>query len=193
MFLLDASGSITSSNFQLELQFIVEFAKHYVISPSNVQIGVITFNSRVYEHFAMNDYQDINSLTNAIMSIPYTSGGTRTDIAIEYVIRNGFTSLKGDRTSAPNFLIVISDGHSNVPSSTKQAATHLHSAQINTFAVGVGSVNLQELTYIASSSTNHVLTVRNHLELRLPLRQIRCRKSDKTFCFYIELLDNYLI
>lgn len=176
LFLLDASGSIQASNFQLELQFIAEFAKHYVISPTNVQIGVMTFTTTVYDHFAMNAYHDINTLTKAIMSVPYTSGGTRTDIALEYVIKNGFTLSKGDRSSAPNFLIVISDGHSNKPALTQMAARHLHTAHINTFAVGVGSVNLVELTYIASSSTNHVMTVRNHLELRLPLKQIRCRK-----------------
>ncbi|CAC5407784.1 COL6A [Mytilus coruscus] len=180
VFLLDESGSIGTRNFDIELKFIAEFAKHYTIGPNDVQMGVISFTTRVTEHFTLNDYANINDLTRGISSIHYHGGGTRTDLAIDYALKNSFSSGNGARSNVPHFLIVISDGNSNYPHLTDAAAARLHKTNINIFAVGVGSVNLVELNTIASSRTNHVLTVHSHLELNLPLKAIRCRKYNFT-------------
>ncbi|CAG2200987.1 unnamed protein product [Mytilus edulis] len=176
VFLLDESGSIGTHNFDIELNFIAEFAKHYTIGPNDVQMGVITFNTQVTEHFTLNNYANINDLTRGIRSIHYHSGGTRTDLAIDYVVQNSFSPGSGARSNVPHFLIVISDGNSNYAYRTNAAAARLHQTNINTFAVGVGTVNLVELNTIASSRTNHVFTVNTHLELKIPLKAIRCRK-----------------
>jgi hypothetical protein len=53
---------VGSSNFQTELQYVAEFAKHYVIGPNNVQIGIVTFANFVRNEFEMNTTKNNYSL-----------------------------------------------------------------------------------------------------------------------------------
>ena len=175
VFLLDSSGSIGAEHFKKELGFIAEFAKHYVIGPTNVQIGIVTFTSKVRNEFNMNTYKNINDLEREVMQISYEGGPTRTDEGLRYVRMNSFKSSSGDRNNVPNVLIVITDGLSNDRLSTYTESSLLHSTtHIETFAIGIGThISRTELNEIASSA-NHVLLVSDHLNLHLPLREIRC-------------------
>jgi collagen type VI alpha len=175
VFLLDSSGSIGSGHFKKELEFIAEFAKHYAIGPNNVQIGIVTFSANVRNGFNMNTYKNINDLEREVMHIRYEGQSTHTGEGLRYVRMNSFKSSSGDRNNVPNFLIVITDGHSNVPIHTSTEASVLHSTtNIETFAIGIGrNISRTELNEIASSA-NHVLLVSNHLNLNLPLQEIRC-------------------
>jgi hypothetical protein len=59
VFLLDRSGSVGKSAFQTELQFIAEFAKHYVIGPRNVQIGVLS-PAAVVKLFSLTNFNAVD-------------------------------------------------------------------------------------------------------------------------------------
>jgi len=52
----------------------------------------------------------------------YHSGGTRTDLALNYVEANSFRNAAGDRPGVRNILIVMTDGWSNLPAETVIAA-----------------------------------------------------------------------
>lgn len=172
---MDTSGSIGNRYFRKELGFIAEFAKHYVIGPNNVQIGIVTFSSNVRNVFNMNTYTNINDLEREVMHINYEGGSTHTGEGLRYVRMNSFSSSSGDRNNVSNFLIVITDGRSNNAVSTSTEASVLHNTtHIETFAIGIGThISITELNAIASSA-NHVLLVSDHLNLHLPLREIRC-------------------
>jgi len=90
MFLLDASGSVGSSNFAQELQFVSSFAAHLPIGVNDIQIGVTTFSTLTHPQFNLNNYHDSASLIHAILHIPYQSGGTNTGEAITYVAQHNF-------------------------------------------------------------------------------------------------------
>ncbi|XP_071160140.1 matrilin-4-like [Mytilus edulis] len=113
VFLLDESGSVGTRNFDIELQFIAEFAKHYTIGPNDVQMGVISFTTLVTEHFTLKDYANINDLTRGITSIHYHGGGTRTDLAIDYAVQRSFSPGSGARTSFQNNEELIQDRNEN--------------------------------------------------------------------------------
>jgi Mg-chelatase subunit ChlD len=131
VFLLDRSGSVGKSAFQTELQFIAEFAKHYVIGPRNVQIGVVTFSGSPTKVFDLKSIHDINELEKKLMNIKYIFNGTHTSTALKFVRENSFSTAAGDRPNVPNFLIVITDGKSRPAKfNPKIEAAILHATNI---------------------------------------------------------------
>ncbi|KAJ8314221.1 hypothetical protein KUTeg_008782 [Tegillarca granosa] len=162
MMLLDSSGSVGSANFQKQLKFVQSVANSFDIGQGDVHMGVVTFSTAPHPQFKLIDYQTKNSLINAISKIPYQSGSTHTDSAIDYLLKHSFTSQNGDRSDAPNIAVIITDGQSNNRQATIKEANMLHNRGITTVAIGIGSgINRLELEAIAS---NHslVFTVANY-------------------------------
>ncbi|XP_076078115.1 uncharacterized protein LOC143048353 isoform X3 [Mytilus galloprovincialis] len=176
VFLLDRSGSVGAANYRHGLNFIKDFAKHYKIGPQNVQIGVVSFSGSATEEINMKQYTKIHDLNTAIDNITYPSqhSGTHTSTALQYIRENGFTNKSGDRPHVPNFLVVITDGNSRPAEfyPDKEAAK-LHQTNIETFVIGIGNIDPSELRLIGTDD-KHVYTVKDHLDLHIPLRHIRC-------------------
>ena len=152
-FVLDESGSVGYSNYQLMKQFARDIANSFTIGPNDVQIGLLSYASSYTFRFYLNTYSTKTSLLNAISSIPYNSGGTNTAGALNAVRQYGFTASAGARPSSqgiPRVVIVVTDGESNSFSATVSAANALHSAGIISFAVGISGADVTELNAIAS-------------------------------------------
>ena len=161
VFLLDSSGSVGTSNFQKQKDFVAHFAQSFDIGPRNVQIGVVTFATTPHNEFNLNTYHNKHDTVNAINHIGYHSGGTRTDTALKYIEANAFKPQTGDRAGVANILIVMTDGKSNQPTLTRQETVKLHKLNIKVFAIGIGSgVDKTELGLIASDA-KHVFQVQN--------------------------------
>lgn len=95
VFLLDASGSVGSTNFQKVKDFVHDMMNSFNIGPTAVQVGVDTFQSNVKSEFNMNKYSDRPAIQNAINNIQYTAGGTHTGEAIRFVRSDSFSSAAG--------------------------------------------------------------------------------------------------
>nr|XP_022328103.1 uncharacterized protein LOC111127294 isoform X1 [Crassostrea virginica] len=177
VFLLDASGSEGSRHFNEQLNFVSTFAKEFDIGPSNVQISVVSYSTRVMENFNLKRYPNKADLINAIHRIPYLSGSTHTSEAINFVRQHSFTPGAGDRPPVTDVLFVVTDGQSISPTNTKHAADLAHQAGIKTFAIGVGSsISKQELQNIASDPQHvfHVSTFDALHQLQSELRNKTC-------------------
>lgn len=158
---MDSSVSVGSTNFEKQKNFVASFAESFDISPFSVQIGIVTFASTPNNEFNLNTFQTKADTINAIYTISYQYGGTRTDLGLKYAAENSFTTPSGDRTGAINILIVITDGYSNQPELTRQEATKLHQMNIKVFAIGIGTgVDKTELGYIASGA-EYVFQINN--------------------------------
>ena len=161
MFLLDSSVSVGTTNFDKQKNFIADFAGTFDIGPNAVRVGVVTFASAANNEFTLNAFQNRDETINAINSIEYIFGGTRTDLALKYATENSFTVASGDRPEVPNILIVITDGKSNEPELTRQESDILHQLGVKVFAVGIGTgVDDTELGHIASSE-QYVFKIEN--------------------------------
>ena len=158
---MDSSGSVGTTNFQKQKQFVAKFAQSFTIGPRNVQIGVVTFATRVHNEFNLNTHHTKSSLVNAINSIHYNSGMTYTHTALQYVERNSFTRAAGDRPNVANILIVMTDGRSTQHAQTIAETAKLHRMNMKVFAIGIGSgVDRGELGHIATDA-KHVFLVNN--------------------------------
>ena len=153
IFVLDSSGSIGRSNFQLIRNFVSNVIIHSDIGPDKTRVGVVQFSTSASVHFHLNTHLTKSSLLDAVANIPYTGGQTDTAAGINLSIQL-FNTTFGARprsSGIPRIAIVLTDGRSNVPQQTIAAAERSHAANIISYAVGLGRrINIMELNTIAS-------------------------------------------
>ena len=152
VFVIDTSGSIGFSNFQLIREFTANISTELISSSPNSAVGVILFASSAYVHFNLRTYTTLNALLSAIYNLPYSSGGTDTDEALRLLLTTAQNGVLGLRNDSSKVAIVITDGHSSNHYATLSAAAALHASNIfDVYAVGVGGADRNELEAIASS------------------------------------------
>ena len=152
MFVIDASGSIGSSRFQLIREFTANIVANVVGSSPQSRVGVILFESNAHIQFDLRDHTSLNTLLPAINpGLPYSGGGTDTAEALTLLLSSSQNGALGIRNGVANVAIVITDGRSNSRSATLSAAASLHAANLfDVFAVGVDGADISELNAIAS-------------------------------------------
>jgi len=112
IFVVDESGSIGATNFDLMKNFLSRLVSRLGIESGNTRVGLITYSSAVGTGFNLSDYHTIASVQSAISSLHYPGGGTNTGAALTYVRTTMLTSAAGDRGNVPNVVVVLTDGHS---------------------------------------------------------------------------------
>lgn len=179
-FVLDASRSIGSSNFVLELEFVKEFLDVFKINPSSARVAVVMFGNRVYDEHVINfdSHTSKKDTLDAVLGLTYMNGNrTETGAAIDYMIDNFVPHF---RPHAAHIGIVITDGKSQNWQFTEETAQKAREAGITTVAVGVGKVgpdlDQKELDDIAGDASR-VITADNYAqlnEIREKLLDITC-------------------
>ena len=153
IFVVDGSGSVGSTNFQITLDAIATLSAQYQIGPQAVQVGVIVYSGSPSPRIELNQYSTASALMSAIQSISYPSGSTSTGAAITYAHTNGFASSFGARpqgTGVARVLIVATDGQSGDDVKLPSDAARMDG--INIFSLGIGQgANPVELLDIADS------------------------------------------
>ncbi|KAH9491828.1 Cartilage matrix protein [Bulinus truncatus] len=175
---IDSSGSIGSSNFQIVRSFVETLVVSLLSSSRDIRVGLILFDQRVEFDFGLNTYSTIEKIREAIQGMKYLGSGTRTDLALNYISDNNlFSEEAGGRPDAPDIVVIMTDGQSNHPSATKLAAEKLKKTGVKTMAVGItDSVDKEELEILASSP-DYVLLVDDFsllLNFLLPLVTKTC-------------------
>ncbi|XP_055859894.1 uncharacterized protein LOC106073120 [Biomphalaria glabrata] len=148
---LDASSSIGLKNWTYLTQTAGDIITRF---PVGVRFAVITFNVRANKIFDLNTYITSSDVYNAVLKIPYVHiSGTHTHRALEMVITDQmFSRERGGRDEAYDVVIVITDGRSNFPNKTYEAASELKKLGITIMSIGVGKeISMTELQGMASS------------------------------------------
>uniref|UniRef100_K1PMT3 Collagen alpha-1(XII) chain n=1 Tax=Magallana gigas TaxID=29159 RepID=K1PMT3_MAGGI len=123
----------------------------FQIGPNDVRMASVTFSSAVHDTFQFSEYNSVESLRNRVLKIPYDSGGTNTQLALQYA---RVTSFSYARSGVSKIAVVITDGKSNSKPKTLDEAEKLRNSGVIIFSVGVGSgVDRTELEGMASKST----------------------------------------
>jgi len=118
VFVLDESGSIGSTNFELTKSFLSQIVSRLDIDNGNTRVSLVTFSTHVGFSLDLNTHVTVRAVQAAISSLRYTGGGTDTAAALAYVRTTILTSSAGDRRDVPNVVVVLTDGHSGDPSAT---------------------------------------------------------------------------
>ena len=152
VFVIDTSGSIGSSHFQLIREFTAKISAELIRNSPRSAIGVILFDSNARIQFTLQTYTSLSSLLSAINNLPYSGGGTDTAEALQLLLSTARNGVLGLRNDSSKVAIVITDGRSSSSSATLSAAAALHTSNIfEVYAVGVDGADLTELEGIASS------------------------------------------
>ncbi|XP_022080169.1 uncharacterized protein LOC110973572 [Acanthaster planci] len=166
VFVMDSSGSVTSSNFELMKNFVLEVVDFFDIGPDRTRVSVIRYASDASIQFSLNKYTDKTLLKQAIQRIEYSGGGTQTVTALNLMESQSFLEGNGARPAnqgLPRVAVVITDGQSQGPQAVAIPADRAREKGITLFAIGVtSSVNDDELNAIANKpSETYVFHVDN--------------------------------
>ena len=112
VFVVDESGSISYSNFGLMKSFLSRLVGRLDIDSGTTRVGLVTYSTTTRHRFDLNTYSSVASVQSAISKLYHTRGLTDTAGALSYVRTLMLTSSRGDRRSADNVVVVLTDGRS---------------------------------------------------------------------------------
>jgi len=124
VFVVDESGSIYVTNFELAKSFLAHLVGRLDIDSGSTRVGLVTYSSAIGSSFNLNIYSTISSVQAAILSLSYTGGATYTADALAYVRTTMLTSAAGDRSNVPNVIVVLTDGQSQDAADTQVCRMH---------------------------------------------------------------------
>ena len=107
IFLLDASGSVGTSNFQKMKNFVSTLVMSMQVGSNSVRVGVMTFSSTPSVIFHLDQYYDPNVMVTEIMAAPYASLNTYTGLAMEEVRTS---MLPRARNNVQKLVMLLADG-----------------------------------------------------------------------------------
>ncbi|XP_013384288.1 collagen alpha-4(VI) chain-like [Lingula anatina] len=160
IFILDGSGSVSTPDFDKQLQFIKSLVRKFDVGPNAVKVGVLQYSTYAVQEFNLNTHNTEAAILAAVDRIKQKRGGTNTAFALSTARKSSFTAAKGDRPNVPNIAIVMTDGQSINMAATAREANMLRNIA-SVFAIGVGSnVRTAELKAMANDpASKYVFTV----------------------------------
>jgi uncharacterized protein YegL len=149
MFVLDESGSISTTDFARERSFAIGLANNFVFGPNAVAAGIVQFSSaaRVSVALTSNKASFINATSATFQTPGQTAIGAGLQLAQQQLATNG-------RQTGKQVFILVTDGLDNVNTAQLPSIiASLHADPRNVvYAIGVGgSVDASELQSIAST------------------------------------------
>ena len=153
IFVLDASGSVGSANFEAAKGYVYNFTESLLSGDSDSRVGVISYSYTANVDIELAT-RERETLLEQIRNLPYTSGGTNTPDALCLL---QFRPWRGN-VSVLRIAVVLTDGRSNEQSARCSPGTLISTAEevhsfrppVTVFAVGVSDYVLEELLIIAS-------------------------------------------
>lgn len=169
VFIVDESGSIGTSNFQLVRTFLHSIVSGLEVSPKRVRVGIVMYNDRPTptHQVYLNTFNDKNELLKFIKILPYHGGGTNTGAALNFTHERVFIKERGSRKErgVQQVAVVITDGKSQ--DNVSIAAANLRRAGVTVYAVGVKDANEDQLKEMVSYPTNkYMFPVDSFLKLK---------------------------
>lgn len=185
VFLLDSSGSVGHVDFRRVKQFAANMVSELSIGRDHTRVGLATYSSRSRHGFFMSEYYDVFDLQNAIAGISYEYGNTNTAAGLRLVREHYFNNGHGDRMDIQNFLIVITDGVSNVlPDQTLVEAELMKRQGVHIYAIGIGQFDAFEINAIASDpSSENAFVLKDYSLLKdISSSIVKATCRDPTVC-----------
>ena len=99
-FLMDASGSILPSEFQILKDFIKRVIDFLQIGPALTHVGVIEYSRGANMELSFSTSYDKEEIKKLVDAVPHTAGITRIDLALKVASEQLFTPQGGMRENA---------------------------------------------------------------------------------------------
>ncbi|BFZ19085.1 hypothetical protein BsWGS_22124 [Bradybaena similaris] len=166
---LDTSWSIQEQDFNTSKTFLENFLQKFNLGSGTegVRVSIITYDKAIYpkDGFNLTSYHSKQDVLDAVRHIPHRKGmATITWEGIKYMQK---VQLAKDvvRPWAQKISVVLTDGNSQRPDWTEQAAKAARKDGIIIFAIGVGSGVREEELLNISGDESRVFKVDNYDQL----------------------------
>ncbi|KAL5006010.1 hypothetical protein ScPMuIL_017168 [Solemya velum] len=155
VFLIDSSGSVGHHDFRKVKDFVHNMVEHLSIGKDNTRVSVATFSTRSSIAFYLSDFYTKDAVQNAVSGVSYEYGNTNLAGGLKLVRHRILSRVHGDRAEVQNFLVVVTDGLSNInPENTIPEANLLKKHGTHIYSIGVGAFDPWELQAIASKPSS---------------------------------------
>lgn len=134
----DSSTSIDDSEFAKEKDFIGDLVERFGVSSDGINVGLITFSTNARLEFGLTDYTSSDDIKTRLKSVDQEHGDTYTAEALT-MMTEAFREARGG--SVPKIGILITDGVSQEPRATKQAANVAKDSGIALYTIGMWDSN----------------------------------------------------
>jgi len=117
-FVVDSSGSINEhdpTNYDKQLEFIVDVVNEFTIGPNDVQVALVLFSLEAMVEWGFTKYQDKDSLVDAIRNLRYLKSWTNLNDALFLTHSEVYAPGNGAREGALRATIILTDGVDNIP------------------------------------------------------------------------------
>ena len=150
IFVLDSSASLGLDNWDLTLQFAVDFVNAIPVSATTSRIALVTFASTALIRFDFSKSYDKSAIETAIYSQPYQNTGTATASALnlaEMLLSSEDSGYRGGKA----VVILVTDGQSQESGIALADSIAGVKALAEVFVVGLGqNISVPEVESIAS-------------------------------------------
>lgn len=188
IFVVDASGSIGAPNYDKLKAFVSACVRNLQVDNGMIRVAFVTFSDTYQSIFGLAAYTSRGPMLAAISAAPFIGAGTSVSAALAYV-RTGIVGGADDRSTAPNLVVLITDGGSVDRQATSQEAARLRNTGAHIIVVGAGNwVYLPEIYAISGYPASSILLVNdlNNLNSSVPnLVAAICQSESRTFFYYI--------
>ncbi|XP_073502799.1 collagen alpha-3(VI) chain isoform X6 [Phyllobates terribilis] len=151
VFLVDGSINFGRDNFKEVLEFVSGIPDALVEEEGAIQFGLAQFNSDVTDEFFLREYKSRDDIIEAVTKAEYKGGQVANlAAAIRHLQDKHFVKLAGSRidSNVPQIAFIITGAKS--VSDGQAAAQALSSRGIKVFAIGVGTIGVDEVAKITS-------------------------------------------
>ncbi|XP_057595682.1 collagen alpha-4(VI) chain-like [Hippopotamus amphibius kiboko] len=149
VFLVDTG--INSQNTQSVRNFLYTVVKGFNVSGEAVRVGLAQYSDEPRSEFLLSTYRHKAGVLRHIQRFPFTQGGHKMGLALQFLLDHHFQETAGSRASrgVPQVAVVISSGPTE--DHVQEPAEAFRRAGILLFALGIGDAASAELREIASS------------------------------------------
>ena len=177
LFLLDTSGSVSDYGFRAEKDFVIKFLSTITVSFEEARVAVIPFGNTASLYIDGVSKPSLDKdkcdLIQKLKQMPHSYGwATNTkgafQLAFDVCVGKYSRNKRGPLNQVRTVVILITDGFWNYPSNDPSPipiAKKLHAANVEVFAIGVGSfIRLWALQELVKDPAYQAFQLRNFQE-----------------------------
>nr|XP_043902458.1 collagen alpha-1(XXI) chain isoform X1 [Solea senegalensis] len=182
VFILDGSWSVTDVNFEIVKLWLVNITTAFNIGQKFTQVGVVQYSDDPVLEIPLGKHYSTKDLIQAMESIDYMGGNTRTGTAIKFATDKLFGLSERGPIGISRIAVVLTDGKSQ--DEVLKAAEAARKKGVILFAIGVGSETEEaELRDIANRpSSTYVFSVEDYKAISRIIQVIRQKLCEETVC-----------
>ncbi|KAL5012605.1 hypothetical protein ScPMuIL_011156 [Solemya velum] len=147
IFLVDESGSVSTTGWQAEMKFIQDLIKTFEVGPSQTQVAVVTWATNADHEFYLNTYGNASQILNHAGNIIQEGGGSNLHKGLDFAMKHLHPST-GNRENVPTVVIVLADGSYETAAAEAKASELKNTATV--ISIGVSYIPESHIQNIAS-------------------------------------------